>query len=135
MTLIKSKPKNVIVKRQIRGPNHKVSHRYAKAYWPYLPVFIILGLGAGFGAILPNFRLAGPNNLSRIQSATNISGRWLEDLVIALTVVLAAWLVIRHFKRLKVLAVKSEELITRHFLFDILLALLISSGVILATHG
>jgi hypothetical protein len=46
MTLTKLKPSHVPrnhPKRQ--GRHHRQSQHYAKAYWPYLPVFAVLGLG------------------------------------------------------------------------------------------
>jgi uncharacterized protein YkwD len=46
MTLTKQKPRRpTATHRKVNGRHHKHSQHYIKAYWPYLPVFAVLGLG------------------------------------------------------------------------------------------
>ncbi|HSX43465.1 MAG TPA: CAP domain-containing protein [Candidatus Saccharimonadales bacterium] len=46
MTLTKQRSRRPTVHQQkLRGAHHKRNEHYIKAYWPYLPVFAVLGLG------------------------------------------------------------------------------------------
>jgi len=46
MTLTKPKPARAPVNHHKRqGQHHRHSHHYIKAYWPYLPVLLVVGLG------------------------------------------------------------------------------------------
>lgn len=53
MTLTKPKPRpSSATHRKRTGQHHRRSQHYIKAYWPYLPVFTILGLGIFFNSFL-----------------------------------------------------------------------------------
>jgi len=46
MTLTKQRSRRPTVHQQkLRGAHHKRSEHYMRAYWPYLPIFAVLGLG------------------------------------------------------------------------------------------
>lgn len=45
MTFTKPKPRVPVNHHKRHGQHHKKSDHYIKAYWPYLPVFAVLGLG------------------------------------------------------------------------------------------
>src|SRR5690349_14559621 len=46
MTLTKQRSRRPTVHQQkLRAGHHKRNEHYIKAYWPYLPVFLVLGLG------------------------------------------------------------------------------------------
>jgi uncharacterized protein YkwD len=72
MTLTKPKPKRSTNSHRKRsGQHHTHGHHYAKAYWPYLPVFAVLGLG-----VLLNSWL-GQVNHSVLGYATDVSSTTL----------------------------------------------------------
>src|ERR1035437_10393589 len=41
----RSKPPNTITHKKRSGQHHNISKHYVKTYWPYLPLFLILGVG------------------------------------------------------------------------------------------
>jgi len=55
MTLTKPKqPRRPVNHRKRTGQHHQQSHHYAKTYWPYLPVFAVLGVGIFLSSWLGN---------------------------------------------------------------------------------
>src|SRR5206468_10887769 len=54
MTLSKQKPVHRVSahNRRRTGQHHPHNRHYIKAYWPYLPVFVVLGLGIVFNTLI-----------------------------------------------------------------------------------
>jgi uncharacterized protein YkwD len=72
MTLTKLKPSHVPRNHPKRmGRHHKHSDHYVKAYWPYLPVFAVLGLGLLLNSVI------GRSHHSVLGYATSISSQVL----------------------------------------------------------
>lgn len=72
MTLAKPKPRrNSPNHRKRVGQHHPHNQRYVKTYWPYLPVFAVLGLGIFFNSLL------GREHHNVLGYATDISAQVL----------------------------------------------------------
>jgi len=72
MTLTKPKPVRVPVNHHKRkGQHHRQSGHYIKAYWPYLPVFAVLGLGIVLNGLI------GRTHHNVLGYSTNISNQVL----------------------------------------------------------
>jgi len=68
MTLTKQKPRRpTATHRKVSGQHHRHNQHYIKAYWPYLPVFAVLGLGIVLNSWL------GHMSHSVLGYATNVS--------------------------------------------------------------
>ncbi len=54
MTLTKTKPvaRRPVNHHKRKGDHHRQGQHYLKAYWPYLPVFAVLGLGMFFNSFI-----------------------------------------------------------------------------------
>lgn len=57
MTLVpKTKPVATLQHKKRAGRHHKQSRHYAKPYWPYLPLLLIVGFGLVFNSVWDNGR-------------------------------------------------------------------------------
>jgi len=68
MTLTKQKPRATTNHRKRVGAHHARDKHYVKSYWPYLPVFAVLGLG-----ILANSLISQPRHSNVLGYATDAS--------------------------------------------------------------
>jgi uncharacterized protein YkwD len=72
MTLTKQRRRQpTAAQRRLQGAHHKRSEHYLKPYWPYLPVFAILGLGIVLNVLIHR------SDHSVLGYATNISSQVL----------------------------------------------------------
>lgn len=74
MTLAKQKPRRPTANHRKRtGQHHKQGQHYIKAYWPYLPIFAVLGLGIVLNGWI------GKAHHNVLGYATNVSSQVLLD--------------------------------------------------------
>lgn len=137
MTLVKNKPRVTANQRKMVGSHHKKNKKYLKTYWPYLPIISILT-----GSILVSYYLPlsheNKNSLrsgysARISSVIGRSNNILLDLMYIIFGCLVIWYALRHFKKLKKLAYEGEEYLAKHYLFDILIGVIIGGLFIMIT--
>lgn len=132
MTLVKNKtkPSNA---RKINAGHHKRNKNYLKTYWPYIPLLLIL-IGSVYASqILPD-RLSGASSVnyaSRAEALIGYNNLLLLAGLYVLLVALSTWYALRHIKRIKRLIRSSEQVLARHYLFDVLIGLTIGSLYIL----
>ncbi len=147
MTLQKNKlqkNKPVHVKKR-HALHHRVnSNKYVNTYWPYLPVVGVITGGlliskyASVGLLSSDSALLGEgtkNSLPIIGSAlvkNEGNNNWLLIITLALTIFLVAWLIVRNIKRLNKIIKSSEKVISKNYILDMVLAVLIFSGILLA---
>jgi len=133
MTLVKTKKRITTHQKKVAGSHHRKSQHYTKTYWPYLPIVAIL---AGSAAI-SQFFVTSPlvNFVSPTDSgqASVVGGSLYLWLMYAAIISLIVWFSIRHIKRIKKLILASEHVLAKHYLLDVVLAVVIG-GLIIAIH-
>jgi hypothetical protein len=115
--------------RRVKGEHHRRNQKYTKTYWPYLPIVLILG-GAGLAnQYLPS--AVGTSYSTRAGEVFGSNSSLLLDVLYLVLGALIIWYVARHFKRVKALAVSGEHILARHYLLDVVVALIIGGLYVL----
>ncbi|HEY1645394.1 MAG TPA: hypothetical protein VGF75_03325 [Candidatus Saccharimonadales bacterium] len=134
MTLVKTKHRAPVHHKKISGDHHHKNQRYLKTYWPYIPIVLILGGAFLANDYLPSNQLSSGSTSAystRVETLMGINSNVLLGLLYAVLVVLAAWYVFRHLKRIKSLAMEGEQYLARHYFLDIALGAIIGSLYVL----
>jgi len=71
-----------------------------------------------------------PETIGRIQQLTNIQSNWLESATVGLSLVILAFLIIKHSMKLRRIVVNSETFIHQHPWFDLSLTSVVMLGYI-----
>ena len=133
-----TKPRPTTHHKKRQAHHHRHSPGYLKTYWPYLPMLAIVGAGvavnkslysSGFG-LSDTFRSNGPAASTRIAVLTNHSS-WGLSAVVLITAVAAAVFTFRHWYRVRRALTRGEAFAVSHLWFDLVLVLVLTSGVIL----
>jgi hypothetical protein len=131
MTLVKTKirPKTS-AERKRQGLHHRQTRNYTKSYWPYIPILTVFFLGALLNIALgSNSKSLGANVGQPLSNSSGLSGRLL---ILALVIVIAVCLyALIHGTRVRRAITKSESIITKHYVIDACLAMVIVIGYVL----
>lgn len=139
-----TRPKSTVHHKKRRAQHHRHSKTYVKAYWPYLPMLAIVGVGAIVNRLWPAGALPGANSslalnsqlsanqsLTRVQALTgDQTGRILE-VVMLVTFAAFALFVIRHSRRLHRLVLEGEAFVSDHPWLDIVTVFVFTTGLVL----
>ncbi len=138
------KPKSYHKKRQ--AGHHRQSKHYVKAYWPYLPMFAILGAGvladrtwqvepSSAGTAAQAAAGGGPVALehatSRLQVVSGDSATWLGGVVAVIAAAALVFFMLRNAARFHKLLVRGEHFISTNPVLDIAAVGLFTAGFVL----
>jgi len=138
---IASKPKKSSHYRKVQARHHRHSKHYLKAYWPYLPMFAIMGVG---GLLERNWQAATSGVIPAGSAGAAISGSHLDQLighhisllsslVLVAAVAALAVFMLRNSLRLHRVVVKSEHYVSDHPFLDVAVVLVFTGGFVLIT--
>lgn len=140
-----TRPKPTVHHKKRQAQHHRHSKHYLKAYWPYIPVLMIVGTGAivnklwsvdasGVKAGLAvNPQLSSGQSAARIQVLSGSYGSWIVAVISAIALAALVLFVIRDWYRLHRLINRGELFIYNHRWFDLLLVLVFTAGFVLAS--
>jgi hypothetical protein len=138
-----TRPKPNVHHKKRRAQHHRHSKTYVKAYWPYLPMLIIVGAGASIdklwssGALVVTGsqtlspQLAAMQPLTRVQFLTNDQTGSILAGVIILSGLAFAIFIFRHSYRLHRAIHAGEAFVTNHAWLDIATVFVFTAGFIL----
>lgn len=130
-----TKPKPKSHHRKAQAKHHKRSKQYMKPYWPYLPLFAIVGGGVALNKAWYNPSMwpgSADNATTRVEALTG------SEISLAIVIFIAAAacgvFLFRHAYQVQRVINRGEAFIVRHVWFDVALVLLITAGVILSRN-
>lgn len=132
----KQKKKPSIHHKRRHGKHQHDAKDFHKPYWPYLPIFAVMGAGAIANAWLSapvqqsTFATVQTFGLTRMQSWFNKPSQWLLMSILLVAVAAALLVIVRHAQAWKRAFVKSEAFILHHPFLDIALIALAVSGFV-----
>jgi len=136
-----TRPRPTTHHKKRHARHHRHSPGYLKTYWPYLPMLAIVGAGVavnnslysgGFG-LSSTFAAGGPAASTRISAMTGQAG-WGLAAVVFITAAAAAVFTFSHWYRIRSVVSRGETFAISHPWFDILLVLVLTSGVVLTRN-
>lgn len=138
---IASKPKKSNHYKKTQARHHRHSKHYLKPYWPYLPMFAILGAGAylernwpaATAGLLPQGQDSATLASSHLDQLTGQHAALLSGLVLAAAVVALAIFMLRNSLRLHRVVVRSEHFVSDRPLLDIAVVAVFTAGLVLVT--
>lgn len=139
----RQKPKVHHRKRQ--ALHHHQGKSYLKTYWPYLPMFAVLGGGLlvnqaldqaastnGVNTVaLGNQPIFGVESATRVQSIFGTQSSTILIVVLSLTTAAAGLFIISHWYRIHRLITQGEEYVIRHPWLEIVLVFIFTAGFVL----
>ncbi len=123
MSLKTSTQKTSNTNKKISGSHHRHSKAYLKAYWPYLPIGMIVGLG-----FLVNHIWKGSSNVS-LTSYT-----YYDLLESSIALFALAIFFLRHAFAWHKVLIKEEQFAVKHPYLDIMLVTIAVVGLLLSHH-
>jgi uncharacterized membrane protein YidH (DUF202 family) len=140
-----TRPKPTVHHKKRQAQHHRHSKHYLKAYWPYIPVLVIVGAGAvvnrlwtvgGPGlkaAAAINPQLSSGQSAARIQVLAGSQASWMVAAVSFIAGVALGLFILRDWYRLHRLINRGEAFIYKHRWFDLAMVLVFTAGFILAS--
>ncbi len=146
-----TRPKPNIHSKKKQAKHHRRSKHYLKAYWPYLPMLMVVVIGLAISSLWSNGSLSeialapaptllvadqsnaviAVNSVSRIQALTGDHVGWSLVATIALAGSAFALFITRHSLRLHRAFVKGEAFISNYLVFDIVIVFIFTAGFVL----
>jgi len=125
------KPKSYYKKRT--GEHHRQGKNYSKVYYPYLPMFAILGSGLLANSVLPSALSANADPLyqSRLAVISGVDSAPLYYLVLGVTLLAFVALALSHSGKFYRLIIRGENYIVKHPAYDTCLVAVITVGLLL----
>ena len=131
------KPKAHDRKRQARHHNH--GKAYLKTYWPYLPMLVIVGVGALANRALYHSTLItstagaaiGGSAPSRLQSLFGTQTSWIFISALLISIVAFSAFIVVHWYRFRRLLNKGETFVIRHPWLEIATVAIFTVGFVL----
>ncbi|MGC1177261.1 MAG: hypothetical protein WA843_04280 [Candidatus Saccharimonadales bacterium] len=142
-----TKPKRTSISHKRRsGTHHHHNKPYLKHYWPYLPMLMIVGIGAVIDRLWPVGSTVASQPFgsqfastvqpgSRLEMLTGSHATWLFSVVACLSIIAFTVFLVRHSHRLHRLLVKGESFASNHPLLDIALVFVFTAGFILTSSN
>jgi len=141
-----TRPKPTVQHKKRRAEHHRHSKPYLKAYWPYIPVLAIMGVGgivnrlllvggsSGLKAALAiNPHLSGTQPAARIQVLAGSQASWLVAAVAVVAVAALGLFIIRDWYRLHRLINRGEAFVYKRPLFDLAMVFVFTAGFVLTS--
>ena len=139
-----TRPRPKVQHRKRQAKHHKHTPNYLKTYWPYLPMFAVLGLGfmlndwlnqSAWLSSRASVSLNGLDTPTRIEAMTgNNTGLSLAIVVILAAGAMAIFL-FRNWFRVQRTLNRGEAFMVKHPWVDVGLLLLITAGVLLTRQA
>lgn len=130
---IATRPKPKVQHRKRQARHHRQTKHYLKPYWPYLPLFALLGGAAVLNRAWYHSGLfagaADPYN-TRVEALTGSA--WSLVVVILIAGMACGIFLFRHAYRLQRALNRGEAFIVHHPWFDVTLVGIIAAGVLLS---
>lgn len=122
--------------------HHKHTSAYMKTYFPYLPILAVVGVGVVLNKSLDDAALfdstgsvSGLGYPTRIEAIAGTSGNWALLAVVLIAGLAMAAFIFLHWYRVQRTLNRGEAFIAKHPWFDVVLAFLITAGVILTRRA
>lgn len=128
-----TRPKPKAHQRKRQAQHHRQSKLYMKPYWPYLPMFAIIGLGILANQYWPA-SLVSLNDVgsgTRIEAMVGSQNSGALIFIILMAAGAAAILIFQNWFRFQRTLNRGERFIVKHPWFDIVLVLIATAGVVL----
>jgi len=136
-----TRPKPNVHHKKRQAGHHRHNQDYVKTYWPFLPVLAIMGTGIAIDrswtpAASSQASLAGSQaevltSATRLQAVTGSSSTWVATAVVVIAVIALVIFLARHTLAFNHMVVKGKHFVTRHPFFDIVAALIFTTGFVL----
>lgn len=137
-----TRPKPTTSHKKRHAQHHRHSKTYIRAYWPYLPMLAIVGVGAvvnkvwytvGTSASVAGLspQLAATQSLTRVQALTGDQTGKVLGVVILVTFAAFVLFVLRHSRRLHRLVTRGEAFVSDHPTLDITTVFIFTVGIVL----
>jgi uncharacterized membrane protein YidH (DUF202 family) len=143
-----TRPKPTVHHKKRRAQHHRHSKPYLKAYWPYIPVLMIVGIGAvinrlwavggasGLKAALSvNPQLTGGQSAARIQVLAGSQASWIVGVVSVIAATALVLFVVRDWYRLHRLINRGEAFIYKRPWLDFGMVLVFTAGFVLTSSN
>jgi hypothetical protein len=132
----RAKPTTHHKKRQAK--HHRRNKSYVKAYWPYLPMLAIGGVGYLANQHWPAGLVkldASTQPTTRIEALSGTQNTWSLTVIIMMSAIAAAIFLFQHWFRVQRLINRGERFIIKHPWFDISLVLIATAGLVLTRRA
>ncbi len=138
-----TRPKPKAHNRKRQAQHHRQGKAYLKTYWPYLPMFAIIGGGVWLNkywyahpALTSSSAGAAVSSAgtSRLQSIFGGNSTWVLPAALVITAIAFAVFIISHWYRLHRYINKGELFIVRHPAWEIATVAIFTFGYVL-TRG
>jgi hypothetical protein len=125
------KPKTHQKKRQAQ--HHRQSKIYLKPYWPYLPMFAVVGIGILANNHWPSslVSLNSGGAQTRIEAMVGNQNTWALIFIIVMAGGAFAIFTFQHWFRVQRALNRGERFVVKHPWFDIVLVAVATAGVLL----
>ncbi|HEY5442470.1 MAG TPA: hypothetical protein VIJ68_02950 [Candidatus Saccharimonadales bacterium] len=138
-----TRPKPTVSHRKRQAQHHRQDKSYLGTYWPYLPLFAIVGGGAivskaWSAGVLPGVNstpdgssLAAAGQVTRIQAMAGARASTSLAAVIIISGLAFAVFVFRHSRRLSRALTRGETFAYEHVWLDVVTVLIFTAGFVL----
>ena len=140
-----TRPKPKVQHRKRQALHHHQGKSYLKTYWPYLPMFAVVGagvlanrsldqsngLGSSPGTAVSSQHVVALQSSSRIQNLVGTQSDWILIAALLVTAAALTFFVVSHWYRLQRLISRGESYIIHHPLLEIGTVVLITVGFVL----
>lgn len=138
---IATRPKPTVSHKKRRAQHHRQDKPYLKAYFPYIPMLLIVGLGALANhfwpkaieaALVPSELLDSDGQpLTRIQTILDNPSSTLLVVALAITAAAFAVFVFRHWYRIHRMISRSEKFVAKNPWLDVTIVFVVTVGFVL----
>lgn len=129
-----TRPKPTVSHKKRRGAHHRHNQHYLKPYWPYLPMFIIIGSGLAVNnlwTMKASSLAAGGGQVTRLQALTGSAGTTALSVVIIASGAAFALFVYRHWRRIHSYINRGEKFIYQNAWVDVTTTFIFTVGFVL----
>lgn len=129
-----TRPKPKVQHKKRQAQHHRQGKHYLKAYWPYLPMLMIVGSGLVINSLwsASSAYAADGQLMTPLQFFTDNQATWLSVAVAAMAGAAFVLFTTRHGLRLHRMLVRGESFIRHHYpLLDISLVFIFTAGFVL----
>ena len=141
-----TRPKPTVHHKKRQARHHRHSKHYLKAYWPYIPVLMIVGGGAAINrlwsvgsasglnaAVAVNPQLSSGQSAARIQVLAGSQASWIVAAVSVLAIAALVLFVVRDWYRLHRLINRGEAFIYKRPWLDFAAVFIFTAGFVLTS--